>query len=238
MKACPPLEELALLVENQLDQTDLGAIAFHVETCGRCQQLLEHLTRGAPVMAASDSAPQKNDDDAEMLARIRAKGPRAAPEEESHQVRSGFSASPVMNGTTPTDVITTGSHSREPFPAIAGFRILREIGRGGMGIVYLAEQGQLNRTVALKVLRSDMFRDQRQIQRFEREVRAAGRLHHTNIVPVFGAGEEDGHPYYVMQYIEGKGLHSVIAELRRRELERTGASGTGRHDEHVYVESE
>jgi WD40 repeat protein/serine/threonine protein kinase/predicted negative regulator of RcsB-dependent stress response len=100
---------------------------------------------------------------------------------------------------------------------LGDFRILREIGQGGMGIVYEAEQVSLGRHVALKVLPHKLL-DARQRRRFEREARAAGKLHHTNIVPVFGVGEQDGLPYYVMQFIQGLGLDEVLEELRRMRL--------------------
>jgi serine/threonine-protein kinase len=98
---------------------------------------------------------------------------------------------------------------------LGDFRILREIGRGGMGIVFEAEQESLGRHVALKVLPSHALLNPRHLQRFLREARAAARLHHTNIVPVFGVGEGDGLHYYVMQFITGSGLHEVIEELKR-----------------------
>ena len=98
---------------------------------------------------------------------------------------------------------------------LGDYRILREIGRGGMGIVYEAEQVSLGRHVALKVLPQLLQPDLKQRQRFEREARSAARLHHTNIVPVFGVGEEGGLHYYVMQYIQGLGLDAVLDELRR-----------------------
>ena len=97
------------------------------------------------------------------------------------------------------------------------FRIVREIGHGGMGVVYEAEQVSLGRPVALKVLTQRMLRDATQRLRFEREAKAAARLHHTNIVPVFGFGEHDGIPYYVMQLIEGAALDAVIDEVVRLE---------------------
>ena len=98
---------------------------------------------------------------------------------------------------------------------LGDYRIVREIGRGGMGVVYEAEQGSLGRKVALKVLPAYARMAAEQLERFRREARAAGRLHHTNIVPVFGVGEHDGMPYYVMQLIAGQGLDRVLARLRR-----------------------
>src|SRR5262249_47498833 len=89
------------------------------------------------------------------------------------------------------------------------------IGRGGMGVVYEAEQVSLGRHVALKVLPRHLLDDPMRRERFDREARAAARLHHTNIVPVFGVGEHDGQPYYAMQFIHGLGLDRVIEEVRR-----------------------
>ena len=90
-----------------------------------------------------------------------------------------------------------------------------------MGIVYEAEQVSLGRHVALKVLPKSMLLDDRAKRRFEREAKAAARLHHTNIVPVFGVGEQDGLPYYVMQFIQGLGLDEVLDELKDLQARRS-----------------
>src|SRR5262249_54815747 len=87
--------------------------------------------------------------------------------------------------------------------------------RGGMGVVYEAEQESLGRRVALKVLSAGALLDPKQVRRFEREAKAAARLHHTNIVPVFGVGCQEGHHYFVMQFIAGLGLDAVLEDLRR-----------------------
>ena len=103
-------------------------------------------------------------------------------------------------------------------PALLGdFRLLRPIGRGGMGIVYEAEQVSLQRQVALKVLPFAAALDQQQLQRFKTEAQAAAHLHHTNIVPVFSVGCERGVHYYAMQFIEGQTLAALILDLRRLE---------------------
>jgi eukaryotic-like serine/threonine-protein kinase len=86
------------------------------------------------------------------------------------------------------------------------YRLLREIGRGGMGVVYEAQQEALGRRVAIKVLPAHLFGDEKLRARFRRESQAAARLHHTNIVPVFAVGEQDGLCYYVMQLIHGRSL--------------------------------
>ncbi len=97
---------------------------------------------------------------------------------------------------------------------IGDYLILREIGRGGMGIVYEAMQLALGRRVALKVLPPQIVDDSRAAERFRREARSAARLHHTNIVPVFDVGQEGPTSYYAMQLISGQGLDHVIDELR------------------------
>jgi hypothetical protein len=104
---------------------------------------------------------------------------------------------------------------------LGDFRILREVGRGGMGVVYEAEQVSLGRRVALKVLPQKVFVDSRQKRRFEREAKAAAKLHHTNIVPVFGVGDYEGMNYYVMQFIQGLGLDAVADEIKHMQ---SGAS--------------
>jgi serine/threonine protein kinase len=97
---------------------------------------------------------------------------------------------------------------------LGDFRILREVGRGGMGVVYLAEQISLNRRVALKVLPFAATMDPRQLQRFQNEARAAASLEHPHIVPVYGVGCERSVHYYAMKFIDGQSLAQVIADLR------------------------
>jgi serine/threonine protein kinase len=117
-----------------------------------------------------------------------------------------------------------GSGTRRHPERLGDYRILREVGRGGMGVVYEAEQVSLGRHVALKVLPASALLDAQRLQRFQREAKAAARLHHTNIVPVFGVGEADGLHFYVMQFITGLGLHEVLEELKRqRETRATSA---------------
>jgi serine/threonine protein kinase len=100
---------------------------------------------------------------------------------------------------------------------VGDYRILREVGRGGMGIVYEAVQESLGRRVALKVLPKHSLLDPKNLERFRREAQAAAQLHHTNIVPVFGVGEQDGLHYYVMQFIPGQGLNEILAEWREEQ---------------------
>ena len=98
---------------------------------------------------------------------------------------------------------------------LGDYRIIRQIGRGGMGVVYEAEQVSLGRRVALKVLPGHVTADRMALARFHREAKAAARLHHTNIVPVYEVGCDGEAAYYAMQFIEGQGLDKVIDDLAR-----------------------
>jgi serine/threonine protein kinase/WD40 repeat protein len=105
-----------------------------------------------------------------------------------------------------------GQAAQAPVRQIGDYRIIRELGRGGMGIVYEAEQAHLGRRVALKVLPGSGH-DPKRSERFRREAAVAAQLHHTNIVPVFEAGQDGDVDYYAMQLIPGRGLDRFIAEL-------------------------
>ncbi|HWY86753.1 MAG TPA: serine/threonine-protein kinase, partial [Gemmataceae bacterium] len=112
------------------------------------------------------------------------------------------------------DSPNTAAGELQPEGPLGDYRIVREVGRGGMGVVYEAVQISLGRRVALKVLPFAATMDPKQLQRFKYEAQAAAHLHHTNIVPVFGVGCERGVHYYAMQFIEGQTLANMIADLR------------------------
>jgi serine/threonine protein kinase/tetratricopeptide (TPR) repeat protein len=105
----------------------------------------------------------------------------------------------------------------EPLGTLGDFRLLREIGKGGMGVVYEAEQVSLRRRVALKVLPFAGMLDQRQLLRFHNEARAAACLHHPHIVPVYFVGCERGVHFYAMQLIEGVNLADLVRHLRQQD---------------------
>jgi len=111
----------------------------------------------------------------------------------------------------------TGAETAVP-GCLGDFYILRQIGQGGMGVVYEAEQISLVRRVALKVLPFASTLDAKQLQRFQNEARAAAHLHHPHIVPVYTAGCERGVHYYAMQFIDGQSLAALIEELRQPDL--------------------
>ncbi len=124
--------------------------------------------------------------------------------------------------------VTASAHAPSapaaPPSRIGDFEILGEIGRGGMGVVYRARQISLNREVALKVLAGLSADDPRAVERFTKEAKAAARLHHTNIVPVYAQGCENGQFFYAMECIEGQSLDRVMRE--DRSFEKSASTST------------
>jgi WD40 repeat protein/serine/threonine protein kinase len=180
-------------------------------------------------MSSSSSAPDPlNPLAEEFLARYR-RGERPALSEYTDrypelasQIRELFPALVALEAVGSVEGQATGPDNslvgdEGPLPRQLGeYRILREVGRGGMGIVYEAVQESLGRHVALKVLPFHNWMNATHLERFRREAKAAAKLHHSNIVPVFGVGEHQGIHYYAMQFIQGQGLDVVLEELKRQ----------------------
>ncbi len=112
------------------------------------------------------------------------------------------------------ELVEKGTPAAATPSRLGEFQILRELGRGGMGVVYEAEQLSLKRRVALKVLPPALGHDVRLKARFQREAEAAGRLRHPGIVPVISFGDVAGTPFFAMELVEGRSLASVLTELR------------------------
>ncbi len=221
MNVCANRDQLERLVHDRLPEADRVRIAAHIESCAFCQEVVEQLTRAPSAAAGADSDRTSTDFDQGLLERLEACGPLLVDDDAdktSSFVSDRMEALPEQSPINPQGPDRRGP-ARHSQPAIAGFRIIREIGRGGMGVVYEAVEETLSRRVALKVLPANALSDVKQVQRFEREAKAAARLHHTNIVPVFGVGQEGGHHYYVMQYIDGLGLDAVLIAQRLRQAE-------------------
>jgi len=146
-------------------------------------------------------------------------------------IREVFPALVMVDQFAPVDSDLQESRTSRKRPdqtipeQIGDYRILREIGRGGMGVVYEAEQQSLGRRVALKVLPRELSASSQGMERFKREARAAARMHHTNIVPVFEVGQDGDTAFYAMQLIQGQGLDLVLDDLRRLRREHSSRSG-------------
>lgn len=150
------------------------------------------------------------------------------PELEQH-IRQLIPALHVLHDAGEVLAQPPDAHSAEAMlPAnrrLGDYQIQRQIGRGGMGIVYEAEQVSLRRKVAVKVLPVAATWDDHRLQRFQNEAQAVARLHHQNIVPVYTVGCEHGVHYFAMQYLEGQTLADIIAALREPDLRHVCLSG-------------
>lgn len=119
----------------------------------------------------------------------------------------------AAEGSAQGDLV--GSDPLTPGGRLGDYAIEERIGAGGMGVVYRARQLSLNRIVALKVLPHQLRSSARRLERFRREVEAAARLHHPNIVTVFASGDDGSTAFYAMEYVNGPSLSRVIEVLRR-----------------------
>jgi eukaryotic-like serine/threonine-protein kinase len=194
---------------------------------------------GNATMSVSSPERPSIEDLAEEFLERRRRGERPTLEEYAirhpdlaGEIREFFPVLGLVEDFKPGTDDLTGSLAHPTVPGIGtlldrlgDYRLLREVGRGGMGVVYEAEQESLGRRVALKVLRSHRLLEPKMLVRFHREAKAAARLHHTNIVPVFGVGECEGVHFYVMQFIRGLPLDAVLREIERLKGKDIGSSG-------------
>ena len=185
----------------------------------------------------SDSSPSALDPIAELAEqylRQRRRGERPTPAEYAERypelaakILELFPALELVEALKPTPDERAGPNGdlgkasesvgvcKQPAQRLGDYTLLRELGQGGMGIVYEAEHESLKSRVALKVMHPRFRLDRTYVRRFQREARSAAKLHHTNIVPVFDFGEQDGVCYYAMQCITGVGLEKVLQDVRR-----------------------
>ncbi len=147
----------------------------------------------------------------------------------AEKIRELFPVLMMMEDLNPALDSTFGAVGMPPsVEHIGDYRILGEIGRGGMGVVYEAEQESLGRRIALKVLSERFSHDDSGLVRFQREAKAAAKMHHTNIVPVFEIGQESGYVFYAMQLIQGQSLDLIIKDLVRLRADSEARGERGR----------
>jgi len=145
------------------------------------------------------------------------------PQPEDYQTRfpeldpdwlAGAVLPPIETQEKPLDAGAAAAAEKNNGKRLGDFEIIRELGRGGMGVVYEALQISLKRKVALKVLSAGLGLTPKAVQRFRREAEAAAKLHHTNIVPVYATGEQGGTHFYAMELIEGPSLDQVVRQIK------------------------
>jgi WD40 repeat protein/serine/threonine protein kinase len=113
--------------------------------------------------------------------------------------------------TPPPDASGAGKPADRPIPSVPGYEVLGVLGKGGMGVVYRARHRELNRLVALKMIRTGTWADTEELERFRAETLAVARLQHPNIVQVYEVGEAGGLPYCALEFVEGGSLDRHLA---------------------------
>jgi WD40 repeat protein/serine/threonine protein kinase len=196
MSKCPSLEQLERLLEERLHDTEERAISLHVGGCPPCQATLERLAQQVeaeddllsslrvsvePVAAGSPPAPN-------FLAVLKRVPPPASGSEPG-----------AGNGPS-SSAASAGAPAK--FPAVPGYEILKELGRGGMGVVYQARHLGLNRLVALKMILAGSHARPKDLVRFRQEAEAVARLRHPHIVQIYDIGEVEERPFFALEYVE------------------------------------
>ncbi|WP_165223285.1 WD40 repeat domain-containing serine/threonine protein kinase [Aquisphaera insulae] len=169
-----------------LDGRDLDRVAEHLDLCETCRDLVDAIVSGDGLLGRLKQAATLSD------------RPATDPDERRRQawaLRRRLSPDSPDRAPVP--------EAPSPPREVANYEILREVGRGGMGVVYLARHRGLRRLVALKMILSGGFASEAERQRFQREAELTARLKHPNIVRVYEAGVHEGHPFLVMEWVEG-----------------------------------
>jgi serine/threonine protein kinase len=191
--ACPDPERLLAYVLGKLAETEVSGVAEHLDHCPQCGNTAEALEETSDTLVARLRGPlpekdfTKDPEYQKALARVQAMPP-ATP-----------AAATTIEPPRPSEEAVFGE-----------YRILGKLGQGGMGVVCKAEHRRMHRTVAIKTLPAGKMKSPEVVQRFYREVEAAAKLLHPNIVAAFDAAEHQGVHYLVMEYVDGQDLAQLV----------------------------
>jgi serine/threonine protein kinase len=234
MSGCPSHEQLESFVDERLTGPERAWLEGHVSACRACQQALEEISiqgDGASLRSLRIGRAESLEPRGDLLVRIEQAG-FAASRSDSRSDVIVVATGPYASPSPPIPGIS-GAHAApeqptrhapppgggedaatflQPGTILGQYRILEQLGAGGMGHVYKAVHVAMDRVVALKVIAPHLLRDPRARARFQQEVRTAARLHHPNIVMAHDAAEANGLSFLVMEHVEGTTLSTLVGE--------------------------
>jgi serine/threonine protein kinase/Leucine-rich repeat (LRR) protein len=199
---CPEQNAYQRLIHGELPLSDVERLSQHLDGCSSCTAAVQTLLgedtllsaiRGVPVdVATGEEVP------ADLMRRLLAL-----------RSSSGPSSDPSL-----TLRVLNAPQRPEEIGRLAHYRVLKVLGEGGMGVVFLAEDTLLVRSVALKIMKPEIAADPRHRQRFLREARAAAKVEHDHIVPIYGVGEDSGVPWLAMPFLKGQSLDELLKRVK------------------------
>lgn len=197
MPSCPSDETLTGLLAEALTTAERDSLARHVERCAHCQEKLARLTAtpDTELWPRAGHLPQASEAEEGVVRRLK-------------RVPLSAAASCPRRADGPAGPTRAATDSE--LPAVPGFEILGELGRGGMGVVYRARQVALQRTVALKMVLNGAHAGPKELARFRAEAAVIARLQHPNIVQVYEVGEAAGRPYFALEFVAGGSLAQYL----------------------------
>ncbi len=204
--ACIDDEQAIALLEKRVDHATRQRIDAHLDGCDACRELVSAL--------AIAGAPEGGSEPEIDLGRLSSID---LAEDGSLTMLRDTSARPPARDSERTQVFgkdAKGAAPLEKGDLVAHFRIMRQLGRGAMGEVYVARDTLLGRKVALKVIAPDLLNSEKAVRRFLFEARATARFNHPNIVTIHAVGEHDGRPYVALEYVEGENLRERCQRQR------------------------
>jgi eukaryotic-like serine/threonine-protein kinase len=207
MTSCPSDEKLSFLLADALSTAERDALARHVEGCASCQEQLARLTGtfDPELWGRAEPPPQDSSAEERTMRRLKQMPSRPAPTVPMHSARPAGRSVREAHAAIRRSMAVS-----DEWPAVSGYEILGELGRGGMGVVYQARQLGLDRIVALKMVRTGIQTGPKELARFRAEAAAIARLQHPNIVQIYDVGEAAGRPYFVLEFVAGGSLAQYL----------------------------
>jgi eukaryotic-like serine/threonine-protein kinase len=188
MSLCPTPGQLEDFLEEHASDSQRTYVSQHIDRCAVCQAKLDGLTGEESRVSSASVASSAHTD---FLARLKENPPSSS-------------------GRSLTRLAMAQRQDAVRFLAVAGYELLGELGRGGMGVVYKARHVGLDRLVALKMVLAGPHAGPKELARFRQEAEAVARLHHPNIIQIYDIGESEGHPYLALEFVEGNSLAQLL----------------------------